>query len=458
MVENRELPIEVTKREWEHAKCDKYDYLIAAFCGGAAGLIDVFFVGDPMSSVLSRQADLAADGFVKKAARFFWESDKRTVGKSKNPPITLEQCISYLEQAFPVNYDARYAKDLLAEDGVLSGMRPLNHHLLSLAHSPDPIGLIFSIINQFMGYATFVDRGQLIHVVPTKSSKAIPYLQGTEMKSMLFCGFVNWIGHLLSDIVGSSSTRVLGKSRRGAGIPIPFYELFLSCDFGSFDGNTFAETMIRVFEQGYDLRFGAAMAVPVVLDELMIRVIWMIRQKFVRGKSWQASLPTHEHADLRIMLITGNAVLCAVDGAGAALASGGTLVGFICHLNLIGWARLVMLVLRELRLRYGPVIFNVLNDFTHSILDIASPAEKQRILAFQREMLLYDRQLQVQFAMFAQQVEAEYREKRIEIQHSVDPARSAADQLNASVQAARRAGVTEKNIIHNRKELDDWFL
>ena len=183
-----------------------------------------------------------------------------------------------------------------------------------------------------------------------------------------------------------------------------------------------------------------------------------MRQKFVRGKSWQASLPTHEHADLRIMLITGNAVLCAVDGAGAALASGGTLVGFICHLNLIGWARLVMLVLRELRLRYGPVIFNVLNDFTRAILDIASPDEKQRILAFQQEMVLYDRQLQVQFAMFSQQVEAEYREKRTEIQHSVDPAQSAADQFNASVQAARRAGVTEKNIIHNRKELDDWFL
>ena len=117
-----------------------------------------------------------------------------------------------------------------------------------------------------------------------------------------------------------------------------------------------------------------------------------------------------------------------------------------------------MLVLRELRLRYGPVIFNVLNDFTRAILDIASPDEKQRILAFQQEMVLYDRQLQVQFAMFSQQVEAEYREKRTEIQHSVDPAQSAADQFNASVQAARRAGVTEKNIIHNRKELDDWFL
>lgn len=78
----------------------------------------------------------------------------------------MEECISYLEQAFPVNYDARYAKDLVVEDGVLSGMRPLNHHLLSLAHSPDPIGLIFSIIDQFMGYATFIDKGKIIHVLP----------------------------------------------------------------------------------------------------------------------------------------------------------------------------------------------------------------------------------------------------------------------------------------------------
>ena len=222
----------VISDDWEKAKCDKYDYMIAAFCGGVSGLVDVFFVGDPMTSALGKEVDKVADGFVKKAAQLFWMKDQRTKGKSKKMPQTLEQCISYLEQAFPVNYDARYAKDLVVEDGVLSGMRPLNHHLLSLAHSPDPIGLIFSIIDQFMGYATFVDRGKIIHVVPKKTSGAIPYIQGTDMLSMLFCGFVNWIGHILSDLVGSSSTRRAGKTGRGTGIPMPFYELFLACNFG----------------------------------------------------------------------------------------------------------------------------------------------------------------------------------------------------------------------------------
>ena len=265
--EKQNIPVNVLSDDWSKAKCDKYDYMIAAFCGGAAGLIDVFFVGDPLTSILGKNIDNVADKFVKKAAQFFWKKDQRTTGKRKTMPQTLEQCISYLEQAFPVNYDARYAKDLVVEEGMLDGMWSKNHHLLSLAHSPDPIGLIFSIINQLMGYASFVDKGKIIHVVPKKTSGAVPYLQGTDLPSMLFCGFVNWIGHLISDLVGSSSTRKNGKPGRGAGIPIPFYELFLFCDFGDFDGNTLAEAMISVFEQGYDLRFGATLAIPVLLEE-----------------------------------------------------------------------------------------------------------------------------------------------------------------------------------------------
>lgn len=145
------LPAVLSGEEWEHNKCDKYDYIIAAFCGCAAGMIDVFFVGDPAASRLGGAVDNAADGLVKKAAQLFWRNDKRKTGRSRQMPQTLEQCISYLEQAFPVPYDARYGADL-AKDGVLPNMRPANHHLLSLAHSPDPIFLFYS------GYVLEVDR------------------------------------------------------------------------------------------------------------------------------------------------------------------------------------------------------------------------------------------------------------------------------------------------------------
>lgn len=458
--ENQITPRNVVSDDWSKAKCDKYDYMIAAFCGGAAGLIDVFFVGDPLTSVLGKQVDKVADGFVQKAAQFFWKTDQRTTGKSKKMPQTLEQCISYLEQAFPVNYDARYAKDLVVEEGALGGMRPLNHHLLSLAHSPDPIGLIFSIIDQFMGYATFVDRGKIIHVVPKKTSGAIPYMQGTDLTSMLFCGFVNWIGHLLSDLAGSSSTRRTGKTGRGAGIPMPFYELFLFCDFGDLDGKTFSETMISVFEEGYDARFGATMAIPVVMNELMIKVIWMIRQKFIRKKTWKDSIPTSKHADLRIMLIVGDATLCLVDGADAATHGiiEGNVVSFICHLNLVGWTRLIMLVLKELRIRYGSVVVEAIDQFVNKMLeDIQLPAERKKIQEFYLRLEKHDQYMAGLLKEFVAQIEREYHELYIEIDLTFDESNSRSERAEHSVKLAQLSGVSEDGIVKSIKDLDDLF-
>lgn len=450
----------VISDDWEKAKCDKYDYMIAAFCGGVSGLVDVFFVGDPMTSALGKGVDKVADGFVKKAAQLFWMKDQRIKGKSKKMPQTLEQCISYLEQAFPVNYDARYAKDLVVEDGVLSGMRPLNHHLLSLAHSPDPIGLIFSIIDQFMGYATFVDRGKIIHVVPKKTSGAIPYIQGTDMLSMLFCGFVNWIGHTLSDLVGASSTRRAGKIGRGTGIPMPFYELFLACNFGDLDGKTLAETMISVFEEGYDARFGATVAIPVILNELMIKVIWMVRQKFLREKTWKESIPSDKHGDLRIMLIVGDATLCMVDGVDAAAhgITEGNIVSFVCHLNLVGWIRLIVLVLKELQTRYGTVVEEVINKFINSILeDLQTSAEKKSIQNFSYRLEVFDERLAYLFAEFVAQVEEEYAQLYAEIDATFDESRLRNERAMHSVSLARVSGVPENKIVNSRKELDELF-
>ena len=114
---------------WVNNKCDKFDYLTAAFCGGMAGLIDVIFVQSPDSSKLVELGDKASDRFVERAAKFFYKHDKRTTNKPRKPPEGLAQCIDYLEQAFPVPYDARYAKDLKDSDGLLKGMTSKNHHL-----------------------------------------------------------------------------------------------------------------------------------------------------------------------------------------------------------------------------------------------------------------------------------------------------------------------------------------
>ncbi|SEA29235.1 hypothetical protein SAMN05216349_108124 [Oribacterium sp. KHPX15] len=463
MIDNEPyIPTSLDINDWQTAKCDKYDFMIAAFCGGVAGLIDVFFVGDPLTSKLGKSMDKVADGFTKKAAQMFWIKDPRQSGKPKKMPQTLEQCISYLEQAFPVNYDARYSKDLMVKDGVLARMRPSNHHLMSLAHSPDPIGLIFSIIDQFMGYATFIDNGKLIHVIPKKTSGAIPYLQGTTLPSMLFCGFVNWIGHLMSDLVGSSSTRKEGKTGRGAGIPMPFYELFLFCDFGNIDGKTFSNIMVKVFEEGYDTRFATTMAIPVIMEELMIKVIWVVRQKYIRKKSWNQSYPTKDHTDLRIMLIVGNSTLCIIDGADSALhgiVDGGfNIVSFVCHLNIVGWMRLITLVLSELKIRYGPVLDLVIREFIdNSMAAVKTPAEKKLIYDFNQRLEEYQDQLDILFIEYTQIIEKEYQELYFELKETFDDNNTSQGRAEHSITLAEISGVEKSRIVVSRQQVDEFF-
>ena len=63
----------------------------------------------------------------------------------------------------------------------LFDMNTRNHHLMSLAHSPDVIGLFFSILNQFTSTATFVADGKLITIATDTYE-----LQGGNFISKIF--------------------------------------------------------------------------------------------------------------------------------------------------------------------------------------------------------------------------------------------------------------------------------
>lgn len=409
---------------------NKADYLLSVSCGLIAGVIDIIFVGDPNNSILGKITDKQADNFIIKAAQFFYDNDKRNKYKPKKKPSDLKHSIDYLEQAFPVKYDARYASDLNVADGVLSDMNPSNHHLKSLAHSSDIIGLIFSIIDQYNGEGTasFVDKGKVIHVVPNKISKnKYPYFYGSEGTSKVYCGFVNWIGHLISDIGGSSSTREDGKTGRGMGIAMPFYESFLAFDFGNFNGDTFADTMIKVYEEGYDFRFGIATAIPVVIEELLIRCTWTIRQKFFYGKSWLESLPSSKNENFRMMLLLGSTTFSVVDGADATLRSVGydkgiqiNWVGFFTRINYVGFMRLTGLLLKECVIRAKKLIGLDHKVNTDSLIGVIPDENKANFLALSDNVKSYLDYLDYQTSI--QKALDEYKaakEERIEIEKKV---------------------------------------
>lgn len=317
----------------KNAQCDKYDYLIAGTCGVLGGLIDVFFVGMPGEGKLTKVADSAVDSAVEKFASVCgWQGAKEGGDSTKS-------AIGYLERNFKVNYDQATTFGKNGTDGAVKNLSPKNHHLKSLAHSPDLVGLFFSILNQFTDTSTFISNGQII-TIDTETHE----LKGGNFIAKIFSGFANWLGHLFSDMAGSS-----GASGRGAGIPIPFYNLLLLLNVGEFGQHrqSFATVATQVFEKGYDLRHGVAMAIPVLITELLTRLMWASKQRFYHKKQWMECIPSANNPELRRMLLVAHGTLCLIDAGDAALKSGGDMVQFLLRTNLIGWARFGTLALKE---------------------------------------------------------------------------------------------------------------
>jgi hypothetical protein len=351
-------------------------------CGAIGGMVDIFLVGAPGDSVLGKWTDSQIDNAVKGFAKISGWSPK--ADKADN----VASAIGFLEKNFKVDYDQRHSADV----NNLFDMSTKNHHMKSLAHSPDIIGLFFSILNQFTSTSSFIANGQLI-TIQTDTFE----LQGENFVSKIFCGIANWFGHIMSDMAGSSGSR--GNAGRGSGVVIPFYELFGFCKFGKFsvgdDKQDLATIAIRAFQEGYDFRFGLTTAIPVIISDLSIRLIWALRRHFQYGKPLKECIPTNKHADLRIMLIFGNGTLCVMDGIDAGVRTGGNFLAFFMRLNLIAWFRFVTLVLKEICIRLGIAAplqahLEAYKRINEALLFYLQELEKIDIEAFKKETEEYN--------------------------------------------------------------------
>lgn len=332
-------------------KCDKYDYIAAVACGAIGGIIDIFGVGMPKEGILGKWTDQQVDKAVITFAKKIPSSKEKNISN-------VQEAIKFLEDEFKVNYDQSITVDELI-------ISPKMHHMMSLGHSPGIVGLFFSILNQFTMTSSFIADGQLITIESDTFE-----LKGGNFIMKIMCGITNWFGHLMSDIAGSS-----GNHNRGMGITMPFYEFFGFCNFGKFkvgeERKTLAEIAQMAFTyqedknspvMSYDFRFGMTQAIPIVVTELTIRLIWALRRHFQYHKSFKECIPSSRNADLRVMILIGNGTLCVMDGIDAGVKSGGNFLMFFMRMNLCAWVRFAVLVLKEVCIRV-----NLTNDLQRQL-------------------------------------------------------------------------------------------
>lgn len=357
--EQEDFIVQVREDYYERkAHCDATDYALSAFCGTVAGLIDVFLVGTPGDSVLGKWTDTQTDKCIIKVAKMLGWNPK--TGNENSPG----HAIDFLERKFPVNYDASSTNSLGPAAKEVFNLTPKNHHIKNLAHSPDLVGLFFSILDQFTGSIHFIDKGRLISFDKEKQQ-----LSGNSFLGKILAGFCNWLGHCASDVAGSSDARkpkdAANKNpSRGMGLSMPGFELFQFLHFGKIgpDKLTLADFSVKVFENGYDFRFGMALSIPVALNEAMTRLCFALKRYYYHHLPLNECIPTDikghgkgiRQPELRRMLLVAHGTMCVWDAGDAAVSYVTTQdpLNAALHLNYFAYIRLAQAGLSELRAMY----------------------------------------------------------------------------------------------------------
>lgn len=342
-------------------QCDKLDYILAASSGALCGVIDIFLVGKPGESPLG---DITDKWFANRTIDF-----AKLCGYKGNKN-SLSSAINFLEEKFKIPYDQSVGGGIFRE---LINLTPSNHHFKSLGHNPTLLGLFFSILNQFTNTSNFVSNGELISL---NNSDGKFELQGKNIPSKLFCGIANWIGHLISDVSGSS-----GSKGRGMGIPSPIWawsndviaiKAKLNIPVIEFDKSV-NELALKLFKKGYDVRFQTTQAIPVFINEMVVRLLYSIRRLIgyyisvpKKDRSWVLlwkSCEPFSNATVKRMLTVAHGTFCIIDISDATMRGFEKGIGsfnvfeFVLRLNIVGVGRFAISLYGETKraISYGHV-------------------------------------------------------------------------------------------------------
>lgn len=378
-------------------ECDKTDYILAATSGAVCGVIDIFLVGKPGESPIGNIAD---KWFANRTMDF-----AKMCG-FKGDDTSLSAAIRFLEKKFKVPYDQSVGGGIFKE---LLNLTPDNHHFKSLGHNPTLLGLFFSILDQFTNTSSFVADGELITL---NNSDGKFELQGNNIPSKLFCGFANWFGHIISDMSGSSTSK-----GRGMGIPSPLWSWTndiiaikrkLNIPASEFD-KSINELALQMFKEGYDTRFQTAQAIPVFVNEMLVRLVYSIRRLvryFIITKKDERSFKTlwrscepFSNATVKRMLTVAHGTFCLVDAGDAAIrgiATGGgsfNVVEFFMRLNIVGVGRFTISLYGEAKRGFTRVSLkeevyflqrdkSILLDYIGGLKQLATVYDDQDLLTF----------------------------------------------------------------------------
>ena len=402
---------------------DGLDYTVAVAVGILTGLIDSFFcvIGDPdapagdsetWKDILGKawekelgKTDDLFNKFVMKQAGVDTSNYDNLDSEEKKK--LLQNAIRELENKYPLPSDDVWKKK--GDGNSLSST--FYHHIEDFCHHPTAIGFLSCLISEFFKVAFFVDeKGKwhftlantkkedmiwlwgsviltgLLHWLVSVAERKYSETQQQEMPKPLqkilrllvsspaaiqiLMKLKNWLGHLCSDIAGSSNA-----TGRGMGIPgiitAQLKELAAILPIPGFN-----EALNSYFYQGFDfraestiMRIALKQAVPVITNEILVRGFYFVRRLIGEAQEhgtdwnkydWQKTLPFNNRTIVRMLTIS-HGTFVAVDLADAAIRTAVSgqytdpatfLARMALRVNFVGLGRFTIAVYSDVKMGF----------------------------------------------------------------------------------------------------------
>lgn len=270
---------------------DGWDYAIGGGAGLFCGILDVLFVQKPLKP--TKKYSQKVDGLFNQ-----WS---QTAINNLIPP----ELSKILENSFKIGgADTSLKKDLVAN---ISGMfNPINHRFKSLNHDP-VLAFFIGALDVMNGTCTIIDNGT-IKVLNTNRGKLGEY--------DFFEALGRILGHLASDFNAPSYKKNI-VNNRGMGIPAPLMGLFGMLKGVKINDLDIANLAEYMYVKGYDARHFVTMSIPVLISEVLIRVLYITKEIQVNNRDFlevfKETLPFNLSPRFRILLNISYGTMVAIN-------------------------------------------------------------------------------------------------------------------------------------------------
>ncbi len=274
---------------------DGWDYAIGGGVGLFCGILDVLFVKKPLKPTID---------FEQQANGLFNQWSQNSINKLIPPELS-----KLLEKKFKIGgADARLSEDLLFENS--DKFNPINHRFKALSHDP-VLALFIGALDVMNGTCTIIDNGSI---------KVLDTLRGSIGDYNFFNALGMMLGHLASDFNTPS-----GAGNRGMGIPAPLMSLFGGLKGVRIGNQDIADLAEFMYIKGYDARHFLTMSIPVLINEVLIRVLFIIKEMKENRRGFyevfKETLPFNLSHRFRMVLNISYGTMVAVNAGKVALTN-----------------------------------------------------------------------------------------------------------------------------------------